>query len=232
MERVCGCAVGRGESGVSGVWMRVADIDMTRPKESCPSGFRKITSSGKTMCGGQSISCISTTFTSHGVPYSRVCGRIIGYQFGHPNAFWSYNNDHSLSIDTYFLDGVVLTYGQPRCHIWSFVSGYGQYVNNLEGCPCNVGAMERPIPPYIEDSYFCDSGYGYSNAVPYIYFTNDPLWDGSGCVRGSCCQFNSPPWFCKDLPEYTTEDIELRLCLNEGVGNEDTPIEVVELYVQ
>ena len=110
--------------------MRVADIDMTRPKESCPSGFRKITSSGKTMCGGQSISCIGTTFTSHGVPYSRVCGRIIGYQFGRPNAFEAYNSDHSQSIDTYFLDGVVLTYGSPRCHIWSFTSGKSQYLTN------------------------------------------------------------------------------------------------------
>ena len=33
--------------------MRVADINMTRPNENCPAGFRKITASGKTMCGGQ-----------------------------------------------------------------------------------------------------------------------------------------------------------------------------------
>ena len=228
MERVCGCAVGRGESGV---WMRVADIDMTRPKESCPSGFRKITSSGKTMCGGQSISCISTTFTSHGVPYSRVCGRIIGYQFGKPNAFLSYNNDHSKSIDTDFLDGVVLTYGSPRCHIWSFTSGKSQYLTTNGACPCNT-AYSGVVPPYINNDYFCDSGHRYNANPQYVYFTNDPLWDGSGCVQGTCCQFNSPPWFCKDLPEYTTEDIELRLCLDEGNDNEDTPFEVVELYVQ
>ena len=211
--------------------MRVADIDMTRPKESCPSGFRKITSSGKTMCGGQSRTCTSTKFTSHRVPYSRVCGRIIGYQFGKTNAFDEYNDHSSTSIDTYFLDGIVLTYGSPRCHIWTFAAGFSQYERGSHGCPCNNGFSEA-VPPYIENDYFCDSGHQYNTDPPFTYLTSDPLWDGSGCVRGSCCQFNSPLWFCKDLPEYTTEDIELRLCLDEGNGNEDTPFEVVELYVQ
>ena len=138
MERVCGCA------GESGVWMRVADIDMTRPKESCPSGFRKITSSGKTMCGGQNIRCISTTFTSHRVPYSRVCGRIIGYQFGKPNGFAQYVDNRGTTIDTYFLDGIVLTYnGSPRCHIWSFAAGNNQYRADKHGCPCNVYFQEE-----------------------------------------------------------------------------------------
>ena len=211
--------------------MRVADIDMTRPKESCPSGFRKITSSGKTMCGGQSISCIGTTFSSHGVPYSRVCGRIIGYQFGRLNGFAQYVDNRGTTIDTYFLDGIVLTYGSPRCHIWSFTAGNTQYKTDKHGCPCN-GVLPGVVPPYVGNDYFCESGHPYNTEPQLIYFTNDPLWDGSGCVQGTCCQFNSPPWFCKDLPEYTTEDIELRLCLDDGVSNEDTPIEVVELYVQ
>ena len=33
--------------------MRVADIDMTQPNQDCPAGFRKVTASGKAMCGGQ-----------------------------------------------------------------------------------------------------------------------------------------------------------------------------------
>ena len=40
MERVCGCGEGSGEGGG---WMRVADINMTRPNENCPAGFRKVT---------------------------------------------------------------------------------------------------------------------------------------------------------------------------------------------
>ena len=70
--------------------MRVADIDMTRPNENCPAGFRKVTASGKTMCGVQGAGCTSTTFSSHGIEYSRVCGRITGYQFGTTDAFLNY----------------------------------------------------------------------------------------------------------------------------------------------
>ena len=50
IERVCGCDEGREEGGG---WMRVENIDMTRPNENCPAGFRKVTTSNKTMCGGQ-----------------------------------------------------------------------------------------------------------------------------------------------------------------------------------
>ena len=92
--------------------------------------------------------------------------------------------------------------------------------------PCNSGPFSGTIPPY---DYFCDSGHRYSTPAPFIYYVNDPLWDGAGCVQGSCCQFNSPPWFCKDLPHPTSEDIELHLCLNENSSNEDTPFEVVEI---
>ena len=95
MKRVCGCDEGRGEGGG---WMKVANIDMTRPNENCPAGFRKVTASGKTMCGGQSQSCISTTFSSHGLQYSRVCGKIIGYQYHSPDAFAPAHNLLMMSL--------------------------------------------------------------------------------------------------------------------------------------
>ena len=212
--------------------MRVADIDMTREKENCPTVFREVTSSGKRMCGGRGEGCDSTRFSSHGIEYSRVCGRIIGYQFGWVDAFFNYYNNRSLSIDAYFLDGIVLTYGSPRCHIWSFAVGYSQYRTETNVCPCNPGSFPGTVPPYIQNDYFCDSGHPSFNVPSRIYYVNDPLWDGVGCDRGSCCQFNSPPWFCKDLPHPTSEDIELRLCLNEASDDEDVPFEVVEIYIQ
>ena len=84
----------------------MGNIDMTRHKN-CPTGFREVTTSGKTMCGGPGTTCVSTSFSSRGVEYSRVCGRIIGYQFGRTDAFAAYNR-HQWSIDSYFLDGIVL----------------------------------------------------------------------------------------------------------------------------
>ena len=64
----------------------------------------------------------------------------------------------------------------------------------------------------------------------------DPLWDGQGCGSSSCCELSyppgvTPPWFCKQLPQTTTDDIEVRLCGDEGTADEDTPVELIELYI-
>ena len=126
--------------------MRVADIDMTRPNENCPAGFRKVTASGKTLCGGQSSSCISTTFSSHGIEYSRVCGRINGYQHYTTDAFYNYITNGE-SIDSVFVDGIVLAHGSPRQHIWTFAAGYNQYTTARNRCPCNSNSYSHSLPP-------------------------------------------------------------------------------------
>ena len=54
------------------------------------------------------------------------------------------------------------------------------------------------------------------------FYPNDPLWDGAGCgPLNTCCSLNNPP-----------DDIEMRLYSDEGSDNEDTPIEVINLYIQ
>ena len=35
----------------------------------------------------------------------------------------------------------------------------------------------------------------------------------------SCCSLNTPPWFVKDLPSPTTDDIEMRVCRPEADGS-------------
>ena len=85
--------------------------------------------------------------------------------------------------------------------------------------------------PFVVEDYFCDTGSRYTNQDQF--YDQDPLWDGAGCGGTStCCEFNNPPWFCKQLPEPTADDIELRLCSDESPSNEDVAIEVIELYVQ
>ena len=212
--------------------MRVANINMTRPNENCPAGFRKVTDSGKTMCGRQNRSCISTTFSLHGLQYSRVCGKIIGYQYYSTDAFSTINSQTTSSIDDTFVDGIVLTHGSPCNHIWTFAAGYIQFGAASNRCPCNDGSYNHTLPPFVGNDYFCDSGNPVRARPQEIYYTNDPLWDGAGCVSGSCCTFNSPPWFCKNLSTPTTDDIQLRLCLDQRITDEDVLFEIVELYVQ
>ena len=41
-----------------------------------------------------------------------------------------------------------------------------------------------------------------------------------------------PPWFSVQLPAPTTDMIEVSICADESTDNEDTPIELLEIYVQ
>ena len=162
-----------------------------------------------------------------------MCGKVIGYQFGTVNGFSPYHNNKRLTLDQGFMDGGVITHGSPRNHIWSFAAGHNQGLNNLECCPCSTSSpFVGTVPPFIGDSYFCDSGNPYTNIVEFLYDT-DPLWDGEGCRDSDhCCTFHNPPWFCKDLPQPTSDDIELRICMNEALSNEDIPIELLDIYIQ
>ena len=64
-------------------------------------------------------------------------------------------------------------------------------------------------------------------------YPDDPLWDGAGCgPDNTCCSLNNPPWFLKQLPSTTTDDIEMRMCFDQPSVDEDIPIEIIELYVQ
>ena len=121
------------------------------------------------------------------------------HQFRRTNGLLHYISDSTVSIDTSFVDGIVLTYGSPRAHIWTFVAGHDQIPTTNEDCPCNSNSFSGTLPPYIGNDYFCDSAHTVNNQPPLPHLTNDPLWDGAGCVSGSCCTFNSPPWFGKNL---------------------------------
>ena len=65
------------------------------------------------------------------------------------------------------------------------------------------------------------------------FYSADPLWDGAGCgPLNTCCSFNNPPWFYKELPQPTTDDIEMRVCRNQPANDEDIAIDIIEVYVQ
>jgi hypothetical protein len=81
--------------------------------------------------------------------------------------------------------------------------------------------------------YFCETGRNGDNWPIDGQFYSEPLWDGIGCGAGNgCCTFNAPPWFYKQLPQPTTDDIEMRVCTDEERSTEDVAIEVIDIYVQ
>ncbi len=87
-------------------------------------------------------------------------------------------------------------------------------------------------PPFVSNDYFCDSGVSSRSARGYHLFSDNPLWDGQGCIHDNpCCQFNNPPWFNKTLPTPTTDDIEMRLCMHNSAYSANIALEQMELYV-
>ena len=232
------CDMSRSCGGITGGWMRVTRLNMTNSSHTCPAGLKLLTTP-KRLCamnidGG---GCSSATFNLHGIRYTHVCGKIIGYQQKTPDAFWHYHRNRSLTIDDTYVDGISLTHGRnPRKHIWTFAAALREilYRYNLHtACPCtNINnTASIPIPPYVGSDYFCDTGS--ESRYQHIFYPNDPLWDGQGCGQlNTCCAFNNPPWFMKELPSSTSDDIEMRLCADQARTDEDITVETVELYVQ
>ena len=215
-------------------WRRVAFINMTDTSYNCPTGLN-LTSYSKRTCGRSHTTrggCSSTTFSVGDLPYSRVCGRMRAYQFGSTSAFYRYTQ----GIDSYYVEGISLTHGAAgrRQHIWTFAGGITEVSSSLpdHDCPCDTGNYDR-VPAFVGNDFFCESGLHSAWSSNWQFFPDDVLWDGQNCTSTStCCQFNNPPWFTKNLTNATTDDIELRICTSGRPTIDDVPIELVELYVQ
>ena len=195
----------------------------------CPTGLEPVTAGGKQMCRKTVDSgCSSVIFPSYGRRYSRVCGSVLGFNRGTTDGFYRWACPRC-TIDGPYVDGVSITHGQPRQHIWSFAaaSKYRQFPYHEFYCPCTSSPNRYSyLPPFVGNDYSCE----YER--PDTYMTADQLWDAEGCVASlqQCC--DRPYWFCKDLPQPTTDDIELRVCADQGRGDEDVYIEEIVLVAQ
>ena len=196
-----------------GPWYRLILLNMSNPSQECPPTWREYNIDGVRACGrpaSQTGSCAAILHLT-GQMYSRVCGRVIGYRQGTPDAFRPYaNND----ID---LDGINITRGTQHDHIWSYIAG--------GSCPCSSNDAFSP-PQSIGDHYYCES------FNPNRSLSDDQLWDGQQC-EGTCCTgTNSPPWFSVQILAPTTDAIEVSICCDQSTSDEDVPIELLEIYVQ
>ena len=224
-------------------WTRAVYLNMSDPNQQCPSNWALITTPVRG-CGRRTtryVQCDSVTYSVHGRSYSSVCGRILAYQRGLAGAFfWAIDNNNYNTTERAYLDGVSLTHGPAgsRQHIWSFVGAYYEQDPNYRTvvtCPCTNTAYSWPhqVPSFINNDYFCDTGNPGPGSNNTAYYTDDPLWDGEGCSSTStCCEFNSPPWFCKVLPQPTSDDLEIRNCYANIARNEDKLITLIDIYVK
>ncbi len=231
--RPCGCG--------SSDWTRVALYNYSIHE--CPEGTIRVnitdpnTQQVITRCVNEGYDPVPVPIPVNGVSYSTVCGRILGW--GRGCAFAPFINRNS-SIESDYINGVSLTHGPPgnRKHIWSFVVAVSDNEIGTRAtryhCPCSSNIPWPHLTPlYVGNDYFCESGseraYYYNvqrNRLESDY--SGLLWDGHGCGHNStCCSFNTPPFFCKNLNYTTTDDIEMR-----SMGFSTHTLLFVEIYIK
>ena len=224
------CAMDTTYCDITGGWMRLAYFNMTEPGVSCPSSLRQINTPAK-LCGRPGAGCYGITFPTDGIRYSKVCGQARGYQYYTPNGFGHSSNN----INSAYVDGVAITYGSPRQHLWTYAAGLsadGNYGGGRYNCPCATPPGLDP-PMFVGLDYYCESGITGQWQDNQRIALDDPLWDGDGCgPDNSCCNQTGLPWFYRNLPQKVEDDIEVRLCANQGISDEEIYLEILEIFVQ
>ena len=210
-------------------WRRIAYFDTTQG-DSCPSSLRTVTNTAtnQTACGRTANhGCTSLQFSPDG-NYSNVCGRVRGYQDHSPDGFDTGED----SIDSHYIDGISITHGNPRTHLWSYVAGHPeQFGRSAPLCPC---ARPDPtdlsgVPSFVGGDFYCESGFSGTSPETRIAW-EDPLWDGQGCTSSGnqCCSRYG--WFHHEIPT-TSDNIEVRWCANQDQSDEDVFTDQLEIWV-
>ena len=225
-------AVSRGDLisscvGVDGIWKRIASFNITAGDD-CPSPWVKSSHNGVSFCipASTAAGCYSVNYSTNGMSYQRVCGRASGYQKGSPDAFFKFND----AFD--YFEGLSITHGSPRQHVWTYAVGTTESNRNvLTNCPCAIFPGADPSA-FVGSHYYCESGAGSSFDIN-TYYLSDVLWDGAGCSAGNkCCSDPNLPWFYRQLNQTIQDDIEVRVCVDQGFADEAVLITILQLYIQ
>ena len=106
-----------------GSWRRIAFLNMTDPDQQCPSEWllhdASLSDRSCTRPSTNTIGCASTFFSTGNLDYNRVCGRATGIAFHSPDSYRpTGNNRGSSTINDPYVDGLSITHGSPRQHIF------------------------------------------------------------------------------------------------------------------
>jgi hypothetical protein len=83
-----------------------------------------------------------------------------GYQGANIVAFY-HHGQRSQTIDTNYVDGVSITKGTPRQHLWTYAAGFSEtHYSDYVNCPCaRPGYNTSWIPSFIGNNYYCEAGF-------------------------------------------------------------------------
>lgn len=202
---------------------------MQIPEHKCPVGWKFYHIDNYRLCGKNSDgpSCDSVKIPNRkDRSYQYVRGKLRGYQYGSPDAFYASTNTHR-TIDGPYVDGVSMTYGQhERKHIYTLASGWRRYGKDTRGtCPETGYGFQQP--EFVGLNYICSSGNSHQNWSPKLY-SDIPLWSRNY----NYYSYDDYFYFSVKLPKPTNEDIELRICTDQEKTNENVFLEVIDLYIK
>ena len=126
-------------NGILG-WRTIAEIDINKGDD-CPVSWKRVTVNDVNMCRVPSDNpgCYAVTFPINGQSYMEIVGALRGYQKGSPDGFGQNMNSGNVGINGEYVDGVSITLGMPRKHVWTYAVGVSiDYNYNTNNCPCSV----------------------------------------------------------------------------------------------
>lgn len=103
--------------------------------------------------------------------------------------------------------------------------------NEQNQCPCGPGQNTAP-PDFVGDDYYCSTAYTGNIRPSSTLATRDQLFDGVGVCGGTCCDNLNQPWFKKTVPEQTSDNLEMRVCVDQPLTDEAVAFDKVELYIR
>ena len=120
-------------------------------------------------------------------------------------------------ISNHYVDGVSITYGTLNTHIWTYATTLREnpatVFSDLK-CPCNklIHVTQVPHHSLVMTTTVKLEHFTYMQS-PFVWYTDDPLWDGMQCEggEGPCYNHTGMPWFNKSIRNHTTDAINVRV---------------------
>lgn len=235
-------------------WTRIYGFNMSNKDENCPPNWQRTERHGLVGCTSKINGGCSPIYIELGnTKFSSVCGKVAGHQIAFPDAFAVQDSKY---IDKLYVDGLSITFGSPKQHVWTYGVGAskGELYGGTDGnCPCDKG---KPQPGFVGGHMYCDSGHrnsltadiqqhGVIDTVIYSEVYNHSLWTdtcGKNETSTCCGEVNDnvfPPWFRRDdlrdlfSPKgYSNARFDIRLCAHEVDMQEGALITEFELYIK
>ena len=197
-------------------WRRIAYLDMNSSHaSSCPEGFVSRNDPSACVRGSSSPGCSSVIYHNHNLTtYSKVIGHVYAIPYYSPDGFAKFGKERPdfPTLDQNYVDGVSITHGTPRQHIWTVTFSTNHIALNCSTCVRNK-------PSFVSNHYSCEE--------LLVNCSTDQCR-----IAGQRQCVANEEFFYRDLPHATSDNLEVRVCRDETQGNEDISISLLEVYVQ